>query len=184
MNDIAALISSATAVVATAVALFLLRQGQVDRRELRHEKAREQATQVTAWADWHREDEFVTFARPQLPAVMVANSSAAAVFDVFVDFRTPIAGLPVRAAIGPVPPGETRLRVIEYEGQLEDGWEPAALFPRVYFRDSAGQRWIRDAMGRLRREDQVWGEDDFFKDGGVLLKNASESSPRPNDVKH
>lgn len=169
MTDIAALISPTTAVVATAVSLFLLRQGQVDRRELRHEKAREQAAQVTAWADWHPNGEFAAFAKPRLPAVLVANSSASAVFDVFVDYRTPIHGLPVRAAIGPVPPGETRVRMIEYDGQLEDGWEPAALFPRVYFRDSAGKRWLRDAMGRLR-EDHAWGGDDFFKDGGVLLK--------------
>ena len=184
MNDITAFVSSTTAVVATAVSLFLLRQGQVDRRELRHEKAREQATQVTAWADWNLDSEFATFDKPQLPAVLVANSSAAAVFDVFVDYRTPIGGLPVRAAVGPVPPGETRLRVIDYEGLLEDRWEPAALFPRVYFRDSAGKRWLRDAMGRLH-EDHAWGDDDFFKDGGVLLKDSSESDrPRPSDVKH
>jgi hypothetical protein len=154
VNDIAALTSSTTAVVATAVSLFLLRQGQVDRRELRHEKARERATHVTAWADWH-DSELATFAKPQLPAILVANSSAAAVFDVFVDYRTPTGGLPVRATIEPVPPGETRLRVIDYEGQLEDGWEPAALLPRVYFRDSAGKRWLRDATGR-HYEDRDW----------------------------
>lgn len=89
-------------------------------------------------------------------------------YDVFVDYLTPIGGLPVREAIGPVPPGETRLKVIDYEGRLDEGWEPAALFPRVYFRDSAGKRWLRNAIGRLV-DDSGPGDDAFFADGGALL---------------
>ena len=38
---------------------------------------------------------------------------------------------------------------IAYEGELDDGWEPAAMFARLYFRDSSGRRWLRDGSGRL-----------------------------------
>lgn len=48
MDEISTLISSGTAVVATAVSLFLLRQGQVDRRKLAEDAEREQARQVSA----------------------------------------------------------------------------------------------------------------------------------------
>ena len=167
MSDVATLISSSTAVIATAVSLFLLRQGQLDRRALRFEREREQAVAVSAWADWHT-PEHATFAKPQLPAVFVRNSSGSVAYDVFVDYRTPVGGALVRQSIGPVPPGETRLMSIEYDGALDADWEPAALFPRVYFRDAAGKRWIRDALGRLRVDDE-WGDDDFFRSGGVLL---------------
>src|SRR5690606_29554281 len=114
--------------------LFLLHQGQVDRRTRREERERDQAAAVTAWANWHV-PEHATFAKPRLPAVFVSNSSGAVAYDVFLDYRTPVGGLPVRESIGPVPPGETRLRAIDYEGRLDGQWEPAALFPRVYFRD-------------------------------------------------
>jgi hypothetical protein len=50
VDQFPALISSITAVVATAVSLFLLGQGQVDRGELRHGKKQEQARKVTARA--------------------------------------------------------------------------------------------------------------------------------------
>lgn len=169
MDDLAALISSTTAVVATGVSLFLLRQGQADRRALRQDKGREQARQITAWSDWHS-DEYATFAKSRLPAVFVSNSSDAAVYDVFVDFRAPVTGDLFRAAIGPVPPGESRMRVIDYDGRLVDGWEPAALHARVNFRDSDGKRWLRDPLGRLRH-DPGSGYDGFFEDGGVLLED-------------
>lgn len=66
---------------------------------------------------------------------------------------------------------ETRLMSIDYDGALDGDWEPAALIPRVYFRDAAGKRWIRDALGRLR-VDYEWGDDDFFRNGGVLLPSS------------
>lgn len=170
VDQLPALISSTTAVVATAVSLFLLRQGQADRRELRHNQEREQARQITSWADWHSNSDVATFARPRLPAIHVRNSSDAAVYDVFVDFRAPVDGAHLRASIGAIPPGEIRRRLIDYDGHLEDGWEPAALFSRVNFRDSEGRRWLRDALGRLR-PDPGAGTDGFFEDGGVLLKD-------------
>jgi hypothetical protein len=168
VDSLPALISSITAVIATAVSLFLLRQGQVDRRELRHDKEREQARQVTSWADWHTDEDFATFARPRLPAVFITNSSDAAVYDVFVDYRAPIDGALLRVSIGPVPPGETRLREIDYDGELEKGWEPSALMARVNFRDSAGHGWMRDALGRLRFDPGA-GNDGFFEGGGRIL---------------
>lgn len=166
MDEALSLASTMTAVVATVVSLFLLRQGQADRRGLRLERARDQASKVSAWTDWYS-DEHMTFARPRLPAVIVANSSNAAVYDVFVDFRAPDTGALIRVGVGPIAPGKERLHPIEYQGQLVEGWEPAALLARTYFRDSAGTYWLRDAMGRLR-EDPGPGNDGFFTSGGRL----------------
>jgi hypothetical protein len=171
VDQLPALISSGTALLATAVSLFLLRQGQVDRREVRREKDREQARQVTAWCDWHSDADY-TFAKPRLPAVFVKNSSQAAVYDVFIDYRAPEDGALFRVALGPLPPGDTRTKVIDYEGHLPDNWEPAALFARVNYRDADGSRWIRDSIGRLRI-DPGPGNDGFLEEGGVLLKDYS-----------
>lgn len=166
--EISTFISSATALVATVVTLFLLHQGQVDRRRLAEEAERGQARQVSAWADWHDLGDHGTFAKPRLPAVFIRNSSDAAVYDVFIDYRAPIDGSLYRVGLGPVPPGETRVREIEYGGRLEPDWEPAALFARVNFQDSSGRRWLRDALGRLR-VDPGPGRDDFFEQGGAIL---------------
>jgi hypothetical protein len=84
--------------------------------------------------------------------------------------RAPIDGTLTRVSIGPVPPGDTRVRVIDYVGSLDGSREPAALFARVNFRDSAGQRWLRDGLGRLRRDPGA-GADGFFEESGVLLSN-------------
>lgn len=169
VDQLPAIISSSSAVVATVVSLFLLRQGQRDRRKLQEVKEREQARQVTSWADWHS-DEFSTFGKPRLPAVFVSNHSDAAVYDVFVDYRAPSDGVLLRASLGPVPPGETRMRSIDYDGDLDERWEPAALFARVNFRDSDGKRWVRDALGRLKHDPGA-GNDGFFEEGGVLLRD-------------
>jgi hypothetical protein len=168
VDEFSTLISSGTAVVATVVSLFLLHQGQVDRRKLAEDAERDQARRVSAWADWHDQGDSATFAQPRLPAVFVRNSSEAAVYDVFVDYRAPIDGALFRVAVGPVPPGEIRVQDIDYDGRLETNWEPTALFPRVNFRDSAGRRWLRDALGRLRADPGA-GHDGFFEEGGVLI---------------
>lgn len=110
----------------------------------------------------------MTFARPRLPALFIANSSDAAVYDVFVDFRTPESGELRRVGIGPIAPGKERMHAIEHQGELSDGWEPAAMHARTYFRDTAGTYWLRDAMGRLR-EDPGARNDDFFTSGGQLV---------------
>ncbi len=169
MHDLSTLISTLTAVIATVVSLFLLRQGQADRRELRVAQEREQARRISSWADWYT-DEHMTFAKPRLPAVFVANSSDSAVYDVFFDFRTPDTGALRRASFGPLAPGERKVREIDYDGPLSIGWEPAAMFARVYFRDSAGARWVRDSQGRLH-QDPGSQADEFFTNGGQLLRD-------------
>lgn len=166
--EISTFISSATAVVATVVSLYLLHQGQVDRRKLAEVAERGQARQVSAWTDWHDLGDLGTVAKPKLPAVFIRNSSDAAVYDVFIDYRAPTDGAIFRVGLGPVPPGETRVREIDYDGRLEADWEPGALFARVNFRDSTGRRWLRDALGRLSA-DPGPGRDGFFEGGGVIL---------------
>lgn len=150
MGGLTALIQSGTAIVAAVVALLLLRQGQFDRREVRRDKEREQARRVTAWADWTDSSELASLTVPRIPAVFVANSSDAVVFDVFVDYITPGDDGNTRRALGPLPPGTTRRLDVDCDIPPIPGWEPTALHPRVYFRDSAGRLWIRDALGRLR----------------------------------
>jgi hypothetical protein len=162
------LITSVTGLLGTVLALFLLHQGQVDRRAMRLADERDQAQKITSWADWLQVADDATLTGPRLPAIFVANSSDAAVHDVFVDFYDPKEGVYLRAPIGPVPPGATRARVVDFDGHAGDGWEPSQLFPQAYFRDSAGRRWLRDALGRLR-VDPGSGNDDFFARGGTLL---------------
>jgi hypothetical protein len=117
-----------------------LRKGQADRRKLTEDAERHQARQVSAWVDWQDHGDFATFAKPCLPAVFLRNSSEAAVYDVFVDYRAPVDGAHYRLGVGSVPPGETRIQEIDYDGSLEAGWEPAALFARGNFRDSGRRR--------------------------------------------
>lgn len=124
---------------------------------------------MSSWADWYS-DQDMTFAKPRLPAVFVANASESAVYDVFFDFRTPDTGALRRASHGPLAPGQQKLREIDYDGPLSLGWEPAALHARVYFRDSAGVRWLRDSQGRLL-EDPGAEADEFFELGGQLIRD-------------
>lgn len=77
----------------------------------------------------------------------MANASDAAVFDVFVDYRRPGDGKLLRDSIGPVPPKSERKLEVQVGGTIEPNWEPAAMFPRIYFRDSESRRWIRDSVG-------------------------------------
>jgi hypothetical protein len=108
-----------------------------------------------------------------VPAIWVANASDAAVFDVFVDYRRPGDGKLLRDSIGPVPPGSRRKLDVQIDGEIEEDWEPAAMFPRIYFRDADSRRWIRDSVGRLRG-DAEWGEDDFFERGGEVVRPSSQ----------
>lgn len=169
MAEFSTLVSTVTSVVATVVTLFLLHQGQVDRRQLRDDADRGQARQISAWADWHELGELGTLAKPRLPAIFIRNSSNAAVYDVFIDYRAPVDGALYRVGLGPLPPGETRVRTIDYDGRLDAEWEPAGLLARVNFQDSSGRRWLRDALGRLRA-DPGPGQDGFFAAAGVLLR--------------
>jgi hypothetical protein len=160
-------IASAGTLVAMGTSLFLLRQGQQDRREVREEGRREQARKVTVWSDWNPDSPEGGFALPVVPAIYVANASDQAVYEVFVDYRHPVDGNPVRIDVGPVPPGQTRHRDVLVDGVDGAGWEPSLLLPRLYFRDAEGDAWMRDVMGRLRR-DPGPGNDGFALAGGRL----------------
>ncbi|MGQ2910682.1 hypothetical protein [Aeromicrobium sp.] len=160
-------VSSAAAIIATGLSLFLLRQGQSDRRALRREQRRDQATRISSWADWYSDDQ-MTFAQPRMPGIYVANASGAAIYDVFVDFRDPISGDHLRAPVGPVPPNDQKRVDVEVEGPFPSGWAPEQLFAQVNFLDAGGVRWTRGFQGRLL-EDPGPGEDDFFERGGTLL---------------
>lgn len=102
----------------------------------------------------------------------MANASDAAVFDVFIGYFRPGDGQLLRDSIGPVPPGESRRLDVEISGAIEPRWEPAVMAPRIYFRDSAYRRWIRDTVGRLRVDDE-W--DDFFERGGQIVSPSAQA---------
>lgn len=161
MIDFPSAISAGSALVAVVVSLLLLRQGQEDRRELRRERERRQAAQVSFWADW-TDPLCPTLASPaQVPAIWVANSSDAVVYDVFIDYRSPGRDRIVRHPIGPVPPGETHVIEVECKGELHELWEPGAVLPQLFFQDSAGKRWVRGTHKGLR-EDHNWGNEHHY----------------------
>jgi hypothetical protein len=134
--------------VAIGTSLFLLRQGQRDRREAANQRKREQASRVTCWAEWNSDWSGGTFAQPRCPSVRVSNASDAAVYEVFVDFIRPADGQTCRADIGAVAPGGSARWDFEESFQLQ-GWVPDALMPRLYFRDANGVPWKRTARGIL-----------------------------------
>ncbi|WP_370186966.1 hypothetical protein [Aeromicrobium sp.] len=163
------LISALSALVATALSIFLLFQGQRDRRRLRSERRYEQARLISAWTDWHSDAE-MTFAQPRLPAVFISNSSDAAVYDVFVDYRDPVRAELFRVSLESVPPSASKRFVVEFDGPLAKGWTPDHLWAEVNFLDARGKRWIRGFRGRLR-EDPGAELDDFVRRGGRLLES-------------
>ena len=174
MDDVASLIPSVGTVIATAVSLYLLRQGQLDRRSIREEQRRSQARLVTIWADWNPDSPERDFDQPHVPAICVANASNEAVYEVFVDYRDQSDGAPVRIDFGAVPPGQTRSRDVATPAARDPRWEPSSLLPRLFFRDAEGRGWMRDIMGRLR-PDPGPGNDGFFEEGGRLALGV----PRP-----
>ena len=168
VGEIESWVTTISAVIAVMISLFLLRQGQIDRRRVREHEERDQAQRVSSWCAW-RSDDSSTFERPRLPTIFVCNASGAAVYDVFVDYSAPDSGQRFRRALGAVAPGETRYLEVEYDAEVDRSWEPAAMHPRTYFRDSAGTYWLRDSLGRLRRDPGA-AADEFFDNGGVLLR--------------
>ena len=178
MTNLPDLISSIGTIVAIAVSLFLLRQGQDDRRAVREDRRREQASRVTCWCDWSAGHQDGDYGRPQVPVIYVRNASDQAVYQTFVDYIHPERGLE-RIDLGPVPPGETRTRDVTAEIPEEPRWEPSALVPRLYFSDASGNAWMRTVKGRLR-EDPGPGQDGFAQDGGRL----NLGLPRPGSRAH
>lgn len=173
MDALSSLITATGTVVAIAVSLFLLRQGQQDRRALSEERRREQASRVTCWCDWNAESPSVDYDQPHVPAIYVRNTSDQTVYQVFVDYWHPD-GVEERIDIGPVPPGETRHRDVVAPIPDDLRWEPSGMLPRVLFTDSNGNAWVRDRRGRLR-PDPGPHNDGFGPDGRYNL-----GLPRPS----
>lgn len=167
MDELSSVIASIGTVVSTVVALFLLRQGQRDRRELATERRRDQAARITTWVDWNEHSPHASLAQPHIPGIFVANASDAAVHEVFVDFYDPTDEQRTRIEIGQVPPGQTRHRDVLSQLPPDPDWAPSALMPRLFFRDSNGHTWMRDLRGRLRA-DPGPGDDGFSDEQGRL----------------
>lgn len=159
MSEWAPWVSSIGTLVATATSLFLLRQGQQDRRTVREEARREQAALVTCWAGWNTDSPNATLGHPQIPAIFIRNSSKQAVYDAFVDYRSSDDGALVRIAFGPIPPGETVQRDLSEHPPHARGWEPASTVPRLFFQDAVGERWHRSHWGRLMKDPGALGDD-------------------------
>jgi hypothetical protein len=170
------LISAVGTVVAIAVSLFLLRQGQQDRRALREERRREQASRVTCWCDWNPESAEIDLDHPHVPAIYVRNTSDQPAYQVFVDYYHPERDLE-RIDIGPVPPGETRHRDVLAEIPDDPRWEPSGMLPRLFFSDASGYPWMRTIKGRLV-SDPGPHRDGFNDDGGSF--NLGLPRPKPD----
>lgn len=148
MNGWLESISSVGTLVAIGTSLFLLAQGQRDRRDVVDERKRKQASQVSCWAEWNSDWDGASLAQMRCPSIRVKNASDAAVYEVFVGFISPVDGQAFRADIGAVAPGCTACR--NYEDPFEvAGWVPDALLPKLYFRDANGVMWKRTARGVL-----------------------------------
>jgi hypothetical protein len=158
------LIAALGTIATTLIALFLLRQGQVDRREVQEERKKEQARGVTCWCDWNPDSPEVTVERPHIASIFVRNTSEQAIYQAFVDYYHPQTGLE-RIDVGPVPPAETRHRDVVAEIPDDLRWEPSALLPTVYFTDANGYPWTRTMRGRLAR-DPGPHRDGFSEEGG------------------
>ena len=174
------LIASVGTVIATAVSLYLLRQGQLDRRALRDEHRRSQARLITIWTDWNPDSPERDFDQSQVPAISVANASNEAVYEVFVDYRDQSDRAPIRIDFGAVPPGQTRSRDVATPPARDPRWEPSSLMPRLFFRDAEGHGWMRDVMGRLR-PDPGPGNDGFLEAGGRLALGVPRPQPSAHD---
>ena len=161
METIAMTVSAIGTAVAIFTSLFLLWQGQVDRRKLAEDRRRDQAARVTAWAEWNKDWDGATLAQPACPTIRVSNTSDAAVYDAFVDVTSPLDGETLRVSLGAIPPGGATYWNFE-ERFTAQGWEPEALWTRLYFRDARGERWKRDALGILGRDPGA-GRDAPFK---------------------
>lgn len=177
MDELSSMITNVGTVVTTFVALYLLRQGQRDRRELAEEGRRDQAKQITSWVGWNEHSPHASLAQPHIPAIYVANASDAAVHEVFVDFYDPQDQRRTRIDVGQVPPGQTRNRDVLSPLPADPSWDPSALMPRLFFRDSDGQNWMRDLLGRLRA-DPGPGNDGFFEEHGK--RDLGLPRPGPN----
>jgi len=132
------------------------------------------------WAEWNVDSPEATFDNPEIPALYVANTSDAAVYQVFVDCYDTHDGDRVRVDIGQVPPGQTRHRDLLIGPPEDERWDPSYLMPRVFFRDADGRWWMRDLLGRLR-EDPGAGNDGFTLERGRLelgLARPSRSGSR------
>src|SRR6185312_7191027 len=92
MGMVTELISALGTVVTTLIALFLLRQGQLDRREIRDQKGSDQASRVTCWCDWNLESPDVSYDNPDVAAIFVRNTSDQAIYQAFVDYYHPQTG--------------------------------------------------------------------------------------------
>lgn len=180
MSELAQLIASLGTVIAIGTSLFLLRQGQQDRRELRDERRRKQAGLVTCWCDSNAESPDIDLDRPYVPAVFVRNASDQAIYQAFVDYHHPQDGLE-RIDIGPVPPGETRHRDVLADIPDNPRWEPSGLLPRLFFTDASGQAWLRGIKGRLQ-PDPGPHRDGFSDEGGVLNLGLPRPVPPPPAV--
>lgn len=151
MNEWVDSISAVGTLVAIGTSLFLLAQGQRDRRQAAHDRARGQAVRVACWTEWNVDWGAGTFAQPACPSILVSNASDAAVYEVFVDFISPVDGQGIRADIGAVGPGATARW--DFEETFDTaGWVPDALVPKLFFRDASGRAWKRTARGILMRD--------------------------------
>lgn len=117
MDQVGEWISTVGTLVATAIALFLLWQGQQDRRALREETRRNQASRVTCWCEWSPDTHEGESGHKGVPAIFVRNMSEQSVYGVFVDYYHPEHGLE-RIDIGPVPLAKLDTAALRVRPQL------------------------------------------------------------------
>jgi hypothetical protein len=162
-------VTAASAVIAVAISLYVLRLQLREQRDSRQALEREDALRVTCWAEWSPEEvALLSGAVLRAPVVCVSNRTNEPVFGVFFDYRDQLDGHPVRVDVGTVPPGAVSTIPILLPGsQLTADWQPSLLLPTLFFRDSRNRWWHRNTIGRLV-PDPGPSSDEFFASGGTL----------------
>jgi len=128
------LATAASAVVAVGISSYVLRLQLRDRQESRQFRERENALQVSCWADWSPEEvPVLSGAVLRDPVVFIANQSEEPVYGAFVDYRDQVDGHPIRVAVGTVPPGTTRRVPIDVRRtDRPSDWQPVTSSRVVY----------------------------------------------------
>jgi hypothetical protein len=175
-GDVPTWLAFIAAVAAGIAAVFLYktelerdRIAAADRRAQAEEARRSQANKVAAWyvARTATYGDNVRLPGFMLFGAMIRNASDLPIYDVYVTFyqvtHSSVAGkwgvievAPAKLALRVVPPGETEL--VNAPETMGAG-DQQRFVVGIEFRDAAGGRWERDAMGQLRPNDKLraWG---------------------------
>lgn len=183
LENVTDIATSASAVVAVLVSLYVLRLQLQDKQELKRDRDREHASRVSCWADWSSDGmPVLSGAVLRRPVLTVANRTDEPVFGAFVDYRDQVDGHPIRVDVGTVPPGSLKFTELDLSSaELPADWQPEFLMPALYFRDTRNRWWHRNTVGYLKLDPGA-GNDGFWAAGGTVASDRAATQAEPPAV--